>query len=136
YDVIYRYAGYKELTDKITIGKQDMRHNVQLINEVYVLQPPGEIQGHPADSAIGIMQKAIDRRSYYLHQVQSYTCAAYIKGVQKVIRTPQMLIGKTTENALSIDSTGRGILYQTESISQLDFEQPNEVKERMLATKS
>src|SRR5581483_9823495 len=44
YDVIYRYAGYKELTDKITIGKQDMRHNVQLINEVYVLQPPGEIQ--------------------------------------------------------------------------------------------
>jgi len=83
-----------------------------------------------------MIRQVINKREYYLEQVQAYKCIAYIKGVQKLVRAPKGLMGENVASALSVDSTGKGILYQTESISDFSFKQPGKFKEVMVASKS
>ncbi|HJP62775.1 MAG TPA: DUF5686 and carboxypeptidase regulatory-like domain-containing protein [Mucilaginibacter sp.] len=134
YDVIYRFVGYKELTEHITIGNADVQHNVQMTDEQYALRKFSRIKGQPVDSAVGIIRQVIAKRQYFLKQVDSFSCVAYIKGVQKLISAPKALMSPNVSNALSVDSTGKGILYQTESISNFAFKQPDKFKEVMVSS--
>lgn len=136
YTVVYRFVGYREVVEKITVTDQDVQHNVQLVDEGYQLEQFNKANGPRQDSAIDIMQRVIDKREYYLKQVKQYSCVVYIKGVQKLVQAPKSLMGQNVADALSVDSTGKGILYQSESLSDYNFEQPNNVKEEMIASKS
>ena len=78
YNVVYRFVGYKEVTEKITISDQNVYHNVQLTDENYVLKK------FSSDSAMDIVRKVIDKREYFLNQVKKYSCVAFVKGVQKL----------------------------------------------------
>ena len=131
YVIIYRAPGYKEQVENITISDADVRHNIQLVDENYSLKQLGAINGRMADSAEGIIQKVLDRRKYFLKQVNAYSCVEYIKGVQKLVSAPKFLMGQNVSTALSVDSTGKGVLFQTESISDFSFEQPNKMREIM-----
>lgn len=130
YTIVYRHAGYKEQVEKITVGKGNLQHDVQLEDEAYEMRN----QGQPADSAVRMIRQVISRRLYYLHQVKAYTCVEYIKGVQKLDKAPKGLMGPSVANALSVDSTGKGVLFQTESLSDLSFQQPDKKKETMIAS--
>ncbi|HWD88985.1 MAG TPA: DUF5686 family protein [Mucilaginibacter sp.] len=134
YNIVYREPGYKEQVEKITIGSANAQHDVKMIDETYVLKKITDATGHPVDSAAGIIQQVISRRKYFLQQVHAYTCVEYIKGLQKLIKAPIALMSPSVANALSIDSTGKGVLFQTESLSNFSFEQPDKKKEEMIAT--
>src|ERR1700761_7422367 len=134
YDVVYRLGGYKEVAEKITIGDHNVEHNVQLVDESYQLQQFGKKNG-VQDSAVNIIQHVIDKRQFYLEQVKQYSCVAYVKGVQKLDGAPKALMGQNVSDALSVDSAGKGMLYQSESLSNYSFEQPDKVKEEMIASK-
>ncbi|HZX58903.1 MAG TPA: DUF5686 family protein [Mucilaginibacter sp.] len=134
YAIIYRAPGYKEQVENITISDADVRHNVQLVDESYSLKQLSTVNGHIVDSAEGIVQKVLDRRKYFLKQVNAYSCVEYIKGVQKLVSAPKFLMGQNVSTALSVDSTGKGVLYQTESISDFSFEQPDKMREVMRST--
>ncbi len=131
YAIVYRSPGYKEQVEKVTINDADVQQNVQMVDETYSLQQLSAIKGQAVDSAKGMVQKVISRRSYFLKQVNAYSCVEYIKGVQKLVSAPKMLMGQNVSTALSVDSTGKGVLYQTESISDFSFEQPNKMREVM-----
>ena len=134
YDVIYRLGGYKEVAEKISIGDHDVQHNVQLQDESYQLQQFGK-NNKVQDSAVDIIQRVINKRQFYLEQVKQYSCVAYVKGVQKLDGAPKALMGQNVSDALSVDSAGKGMLYQSESLSNYSFEQPDKVKEEMIASK-
>ncbi len=136
YNIVYRFAGFKEQTEKITIDGQDAVHNVQMVDETYQYQQFKRAKGDAPDSAINIMRQVIARRVYYLKQVNAYSCVVYIKGVQKLLSAPKSLMGQSVTSALNVDSSGKGILYQTESLSNYNFEQPNKIKEEMIASRS
>src|SRR3954468_6799341 len=38
YDVVYRFVGYKERIEKITITNHDEQHNLQMENEIFPLR--------------------------------------------------------------------------------------------------
>ena len=130
YNVVYRFVGYKEITEKITISDHNVQHNVQLIDENYTLKKIS------SDSAMDIMHRVICKREYYLKQVERYSCVVYVKGIQKLDHSPKFLMGQNVADALSVDSTGKGMLYQSESLSNYNFEQPDKIKEEMIASKS
>jgi len=134
YSIVYREPGYKEQVEKITIGSANTQHDVHLIDEAYVLRKFTDAKGQPVDSAIGIVQQVISRRKFYLKQVHAYSCVEYIKGMQKLVKAPKAFMSPSVVNALSVDSTGKGVLFQTESLSDFSFEQPNKKKEEMIAT--
>ncbi|MDB5025808.1 MAG: carboxypeptidase-like regulatory protein [Mucilaginibacter sp.] len=135
YEVIYRSGGYKQLIEKIAITDNNLQRNVQMVDESYQLRQ-FNANGATQDSAGDIVRHAISKREFYLKQVKQYSCVVYIKGVQKLVRAPKSLMGQNVTDALSVDSTGKGILYQSESLSNYSFQQPNKVKEEMIASKS
>jgi hypothetical protein len=134
YAIIYRSPGYKEQVEKVAISDGDVHHNVQLVDELYSLKQLNTVNGHVIDSAEGMVQHLLSRREYFLKQVKAYSCIEYIKGVQKLVSAPKFLMGQNVATALSVDSTGKGVLYQTESISDFSFEQPDKRREIMRAT--
>ncbi|QQL48924.1 DUF5686 and carboxypeptidase regulatory-like domain-containing protein [Mucilaginibacter ginkgonis] len=134
YDVIYRYVGYIERIERITITDHNVDNSIVMQPEVFELRQvtiTSRRKG-PADS---IMKQVIARRKYYLNQVPEYSSAVYVKGVQRLTKAPKKLLGRNIPTLLELDSNGRGILYQSESLSEFNFKQPDKVKEVMIASK-
>ncbi|MHB8209421.1 DUF5686 family protein, partial [Mucilaginibacter sp.] len=138
YHVIYRFVGYQERNETVIIANHNVVHNVQLEDEVFKLKTVA-VKGKRLKTdttANDIMHKVIAKREYYLNEVREYSVAAYVKGVQRLLAAPKAFMGRQVRNTLDLDSLGRGILFQTESISTFNFQQPNKVKELTIATKT
>jgi len=134
YKIMYRFVGYKEQVQTITITNHDERLNIQLEKEVY--QPRAidrQARNGRDTSAANIMQKVIDKRQYYLNEVNSYSCSVYIKGVQKLLDAPNALMRGGVSDVLSLDSNGKGVLYQSEMLSTFTSARPNKIKEETIA---
>jgi hypothetical protein len=136
YNLVYRFVGYKERNEKVTITTQDERRNVKMEDEIFQLKETraNNKKGHDT-AAMAIMRKVINKRAYYLNEVKSYSCAVYIKGLQKLTSAPKGLLQSGVSKVLDLDTNGRGILYQSESLSNFSFEQPNKVKEVTIASR-
>jgi hypothetical protein len=134
YNVVFRFVGFKQVTENITINNIPEIRNVKMMPDSFLLKTV-VIKSQRGDAGREIMRQAINKREFYLNQVKEYSCAVYIKGVQKLVSAPKKLFGKDVAAALEMDSTGRGILYQSESLSNYYFEAPRKVKEVMIASK-
>ncbi|RCH55550.1 carboxypeptidase-like regulatory domain-containing protein [Mucilaginibacter hurinus] len=135
YNIIYRFVGYKEKTVRITITNRDEELNVQLQDEIFSLKEVTITGKRARDPGMDIMREVINKREYYLNEVKAYSCAVYIKGVQKLLKAPKKLIGREVRRVLDLDSNGRGILYQSESLSEYNFERPDKVREITISSK-
>jgi len=135
YTVVYRYVGYLEHIEKVNISGGDQERNIKLESEPFVLQAEAGT-GNDGDPAVGIMKQVIDKREYYLNQVNEYSCAVFVKGVQRLVSAPKSLMNNTVARALQLDANGKGILYQSESISQYNFKSPDHIKEVMISSKT
>lgn len=135
YNVTFRFTGYKEQTESITITDHDEVHNVQLADEVFKFSQVSDKWKDNLDPGDTIMRMVIDKRQAHLNEVRGYTCAVYIKGVQRLLSSPKSLTSKAVTQALDLDSNGRGILYQSEMLSNLNFEQPDKIRELTIASK-
>jgi hypothetical protein len=82
------------------------------------------------------MHQVINKREYYLNEVKSYSCVEYVKGVKTILSSPKTLLAKGVAKVLKLDTSGRGISYQSESLSTYSFEQPDKVKEIFIASKT
>jgi hypothetical protein len=135
YNVIYRFVGYKEKTEAITISNHDEQHNIDLADEPFKLIAGKVKANEKYDPGAGIVQKVIDKREFYLNEVKSYSSAVYIKGVKNIKRSPRTLLAKGIKKVLNLDTSGKGISYQSESLSSFSFEQPHKIKEVFAASK-
>jgi hypothetical protein len=135
YTVVYRYVGYLEHTEKVTITSGNQERNIRLESEPFAaLAEAGT--GNEGDPAVNIINKVIGKREYYLNQVDEYSCAVFVKGVQRLVSAPKSLMNRNVTRALQLDANGKGILYQSESISQYNFKTPDHIKEVMIASKT
>jgi hypothetical protein len=135
YNVIYRNTGYKEQTENITITDHGEVRNVQLANEVFKFSQVSDKWKDNLDPGDTIMRMVIDKRKQHLEEVNTYTASVYIKGIQKLLSSPKSLTSKAVIDALDLDSNGRGILYQSEMLSTLNFERPDKMREVTIASK-
>jgi hypothetical protein len=137
YKIMYRFVGFKEQVQDIAITNHDERLNIRLEKEIY--QPRSidrQARNGRDTSAANIMQKVIEKRQYYLNEVNSYSCSVYIKGVQKLLDAPNSLMRGGVSNVLSLDSNGKGVLYQSEMLSNFTSARPNKIKEETIAQRS
>src|SRR4051812_11502421 len=61
YKVVYRFVGFKEVEETITITDHDIEHDVKLVDETYQLAQFSRKNGKTTDSAAGIVQHVIDK---------------------------------------------------------------------------
>jgi len=135
YDIVYRVVGYKETVEKINISDQDVEHDVQMENEPFELKPLISKATNKSDPAYDILHHVLNKRKFYLNEVNTYQCAIYIKGEKKITSVPKTLLDKGIAKVLGLDASGKGISYQSESLSSYSFKQPDEVKEIFVASK-
>lgn len=95
-------------------------------------------RGNPADR---IIREAIKHKKENGKKYDKYQVDFYSKGVLKVIDMPKKILGmdidkdKELMDDLMLDSTRSGIVYLSETLSEVSFERPNKFKETIKASK-
>jgi hypothetical protein len=135
YNIVYRLVGYREKMIPVTITDRNDTLDVQLDNEIFELTDTAKYNSK-TDSGMAIMRKVIANRQKHMNEYKTFSCAVYIKGVQKLTKAPKSLMGSAVIRQLDLDSNGRGILYQSESLSQFNVQTPNKFKEVTIASKT
>ena len=136
YQVVFRAVGFKQESRNVELkGNQVL--NVSLSAEAYMLKDV-TIHAGGEDPAYAIIRKAIRKRKTYLNQVNAYSCEVYIKGLQRLLSAPKKFLGTDIDKIArenGLDSNRRGIVYLSESQSNLTFMQPDKYHEEMISSK-
>ncbi len=134
YDIIFQYVGYKREIRQVEI-KADTKLDVVLQSEAYELKEVVYKAGE--DPAYAVIRQAIKKRKYYLSQVNSYTCKAYIKGLQRLKDIPKNFTKflKVANDGEGLDSSMLGVIYLSESESKYHYRRPSDEKEIMYSSK-
>ena len=135
YDVQFKAIGYRQESRKVDL-KINQKTDVVLKNEDYQIKEV-TVRAGAEDPAYAIIRKAIKKRKGYLNAVNAYTCEVYIKGLQKLLAAPKKFlmfdVQKATREA-GLDSNRRGIVYLSESQSQLSFMKPDNIHEEIISS--
>ena len=131
YTLVCQYVGYTREEKALKVGQEGIELNFalspqQLSMAEVVVRPGGE------DPAYAIIRQAIKKRKDYEHQLDSFTCEAYIKSLVKTRGLPKRILGQKIEDKdkkeMGVDSAGRGILFLSESLTKVAFKRPNKIK--------
>src|SRR5690606_4783505 len=101
--------------------------NVTLSPEAYNLNEV-TIRASGKDPAYEMVRSAIRKRKYHLNEVKAYSCQVYIKGLGRLTEVPNKMLG------IKVSDVEPGIVYLSESVSELHFQQPNKIRERMISS--
>lgn len=124
--MIVQYVGYKRVIVAVD-PNVDESLSIQLEPEVLQLNAV-TVTARDKDPAYRVIREAMKKRKYHRDQVQAYGCDVYIKGLQRLDKKPDKILGMT----ITVDT---GIVYLSESVSTFNFERPNKVKEVMISSK-
>src|SRR6185312_3419352 len=126
YTIDYQLIGYTMHKEQVEISTTNVARNVQMKSEGIKMNEV-TVNGNAEDPAYGIMRHAIEKRKFYEEQVESYSCDVYIKGLQRITKHPQKILGQEIHfNELD---TSSGIIYLSESVSKFNFKQPDNIRE-------
>lgn len=134
YQIIFQYIGYKTHTETIEIKDKSLTLDIKLKLEQITL-PEFVVSANAEDPAYPIIRNAINKRKYYLTLVNGFSCNVYIKGIQRITKAPEKIMGIDIDIEEILDSNNTGIVYLSESESKLFFAQPKKIKEEMYSSK-
>lgn len=123
--IVCQYMGYRKAEKNITVseGAQTLDFALEPVSmqiKEVVVKAGGE------DPAYAIIRQAIKKRSYYQSQVKNYTVDAYIKSMFKLRSVPNKFFGKKVDKEdVGVDSTGKGIVMLSESVTKISYRQPD-----------
>ena len=128
YTIEFKYVGYRASFSTVTIGEGTEELNVQLQPEVLKLKEV-TVRAADEDPAYGIMRNAIRLRRYHQNEVNAWKARVYMKGVYRLDKVPSKVLG------IKVVDVDTGIVYLSESVSELRFKKPNKINERMISSK-
>jgi hypothetical protein len=126
--VVFQFVGYKRQVFEVDLSSGEvLKLDVKM--EIDIIQLSGlVVNGDGKDPAYYVITQAIKKRKEHLEEVKAYQCNVYIKGIQSITKKPDRVMGFK----VTIDT---GIVYLSESVSELSYMRPNKVKERMISSK-
>lgn len=126
--IVCQRIGYTIVEKTVTVSS-DIEVNFELraqeltMDEVIIKKNTGE------DPAYAIIRKAIAKRNEYENEVKDYSCDLYTKDVIKLDEVPKKVFGQKVDTKdMGLDSTGKGIAYLSESLSELFIQKPDKFK--------
>lgn len=136
YTLVCQYVGYGKSEKTITVTDGDEMVNFSLSIQELTLQEVVVKRGGE-DPAYEIIRQAIKKRSYYNDQVDSFSVNVYIKGLMRSKGIPKKVLGKTIERDSNdgLDSSGKGILFLSESLTKVDYAKPNKIKLQVISSR-
>jgi hypothetical protein len=131
YTLVCYYVGYTAQEKTVNLSSTNVSVNFnlkvqQLLLKEVVIKEGGE------DPAYEIIRQAIKKRPFYEKQVKAYEAEVYIKGIIKLRKLPEKVFGKKIpdedRNNIALDSSGKGIVYLSESVTKISIQQPGKTK--------
>lgn len=133
YELVFQHLGYKQQIQTLNL-QRDIELNVTLEELHYEIRDV-VINGNE-DPALAVIRKAIEKRKHFLNAVESYSCDAYVKGMQRILSAPDRILGqKINTTGLLTGPNNSGILYLSESQSRLYYKRPNKFSEVIYSSK-
>ncbi|HEY4649953.1 MAG TPA: DUF5686 and carboxypeptidase regulatory-like domain-containing protein [Pontibacter sp.] len=128
YTLEFKFVGYKAKTQVVTINGQQKELNVQLLPEVLNLKEV-VVRAADEDPAYPIMRNAIRLRKYHLNEALAWSARVYMKSVARMDKVPSKVLG------IRVVDVDTGIVYLSESVSQLHVKRPNKINERLISSR-
>ncbi len=127
YQLVFQYVGFKTQIHGISVPVEGLVLNIQMVPDVIQLEEV-IVKAGQEDPAYRVIRNAIKKRKFHLKEIDSYTCDVYVKGLQRLDKVPEKILGFN----VNLDT---GIAYLSESVSQLSFQQPDKIKETVVSSK-
>ena len=132
YQLVYQYVGYRQRLEVVRVPAADsaLVLNVRLESEAYSL---GEVtvRSSDEDPAYNIIRQAQQWRPYHKRAVAAFRARIYLKSLGRLTDTPGKILGLFKKDP----DLKPGIFYLSESLSDITFEQPDRVRERMISSR-
>jgi hypothetical protein len=134
YTLVYQSIGFKTKKAAVNITSFPYTLDVVLQDESYQLSEV--VISNSEDPANAIMRNAIASKKENSAKTGRFEADFYSKGLFKVKDLPKKILGQKIDTPDGmVDSTGTGIIYLSETVSKITFEQPDKLKERIIASK-
>ncbi|MEZ4874013.1 MAG: DUF5686 and carboxypeptidase regulatory-like domain-containing protein [Flavobacteriaceae bacterium] len=134
YTVVFQFLGYTTLKKEISVETFPFSLNVTMtesavsLNEVVITTSE--------DPAYRIIRATIEKRKENLERISAFTADFYSRGIWRVDSIPKKILGQEVGDFDgALDSTRTGIIYLSETISQIAYRKPNDFKETIVASK-
>jgi len=129
--LVCMHVGYATQEKSVTLGSKNVIADFTLTLQRLVLKEIIIKEGGE-DPAYEIIRQAIKKRSFYEKQVNAFEAEVYIKGIISLKKLPQKVLGQKIpdedRNNMRLDSTGKGIIYLSESVTKVSMQEPDKVK--------
>ena len=134
YTIVFQYLGFKTKKLSVTIDKFPYTQNIILVEENLSLSEV--VINTKENPANAVIRKAIARKKENSDKTAHFKADFYSRGIFKVKDLPKKILGqKIGDLDGAVDSTGTGIIYLSETVSKITFEKPDNLKERIIASK-
>ena len=137
YTVVCQHIGYRKQESKITISKTDEEITFILANQQLDMAEVVIKKGE--DPAYAIIRQAIKKRSFYSEQVKAFQCGLYAKDMLKLRNLPKKILGRKISEQdredMGVDSSGRGIIYLSESVSEIYSQLPDKLRLEVISSR-
>jgi len=133
YQLVFQYLGFKTLTKKIQNKDLPLVLNVVLEEESISLETV--VITSTEDPAYRIIRKTIAQRKENLTRISAFTADYYSRGIWRVKDMPEKIMGQEVGDLDgAIDSTRTGVIYLSETISEIAYQRPNDFREVVKAS--
>jgi hypothetical protein len=130
YTIVCQHIGYSSVEKKVIVAG-DMELSF-ILKEQKLLMKEVVVKSGEEDPAYEIIRQAIKKRNYYYKQVNAFEVDLYAKDLIKLRNLPKKILGQKIPDedrkGMGLDSTGKGIIYLSESVSKLYTQQPDKSK--------
>lgn len=132
--LIFQYLGFK--TERISLQNivKDTLIDVVLSEEITSLE--GIVVEANENPAIKIIQETIKNRKKNSEKPKAYTAEFYSRSLWKAENIPEKILGREVGDFEgTLDSTRSGIIYLSETFSNIYYQAPQQFKEEITASK-
>ncbi len=130
YTLVCQHIGYASMEKSVLVT--DDTEVIFILDDQKLTLEDVLVKSNGEDPAYAIIRNAIKKRIFYDKQVTSFACALYGKDMIKLRALPKKIFGKKIplddRKGMGLDSSGKGIIYLSESVSKVFFAQPDKLK--------
>jgi hypothetical protein len=131
YIFVCQHIGYETIEKEINVTDEDIVIDFVLVPQ-QLLMKEFVVKSSDENPAYAIIRQAIKKRDFYNNQIKSFTCDLYNKNLFKLRAVPNKIMGQKMpeedKKSAGLDSTGKGIIYLSESVSKIYKELPDHFK--------
>lgn len=132
--IVFKYLGYKTLKKVLKIDVFPYVLNVSLEEEKITLDEV--VINSNENPANRIIRSTIANRKAMLEKIKWYKANFYSRGLIKIKNAPEKILGQDLGDlGGGLDSTRSGIIYLSETISKIEYQRPDKLKEKIIASK-